>query len=725
MKMKTIKNNFKKKRSNKKTIKNEKNDCEKSANTFNSFVKEYEKTHVFKNKKNIGINKELNNLISLHKTPAGVTAQNDFFTFINYLWILQQSKNINKKKDKKYYVQVDNFRMTQEKVFHQLIDIVKETKQNQVKNLYNSILSLDQKSLEKCVREQTQKIDEYIASNKLIDFLAYINKNEIVSWGCPIYWKMMADEKNPGVFIGHITSPVMGMYEYEILAEPAEMNDEARKYRDFYKRKRIENITIIFDTMLEKNHGLTGADVWDVEFELFTMLGCSEIKIDSDEYYNVLNAEQSLEYGFNWTDFSKALGYKTPPKKFIAASLNYLKCVMKLLTDNWKSPKWKSYWYYIYLRQMSRFGDSYEKLLYGFAGKFIQAQDVIFPRELLPIFALSMGFNSFLTKEYLAKYKKQENIDYVKNMAEDLKLVFIRILKRNTWLTEKTKKYAILKLNHLKLIVGSPEIKHEDPSIIFSSKDAWGNMEKIMNWRSELFVSLDNNPMIDIPYIDWREMPFKLIGKQSYIVNAYYTPIENSIYIPLAYIQKPFIDLEERGIEYNLAHIGFTISHELSHSLDNIGSKYDYNGKLFNWWSSKDREKYDFKLKDIVKQYEVFAGYDDINFDVHMSLSEDLADISGLAICEEYLRDFQDKNDDIAYIRKLSFSAFFCYYAIQARQAISKKAISAQLKNNPHPLDKYRVNCTLARLELFKSIYEVKKTDKMYWESSDTFWGHD
>ena len=132
-----------------------------------------------------------------------------------------------------------------------------------------------------------------------------------------------------------------------------------------------------------------------------------------------------------------------------------------------------------------------------------------------------------------------------------------------------------------------------------------------------------------------------------------------------------------------------------------------------------------FQKNGNVAQYETFAGYDDIKFDVHMSLSEDLADISGLAICEEYLRDFQDKNEDIAYIRKLSFEAFFCYYAIQARQAIAKKAIAAQLKNNPHPLDKYRVNCTLARLELFKSIYEIGKKDKMYWEASDTFWGHD
>jgi predicted metalloendopeptidase len=73
----------------------------------------------------------------------------------------------------------------------------------------------------------------------------------------------------------------------------------------------------------------------------------------------------------------------------------------------------------------------------------------------------------------------------------------------------------------------------------------------------------------------------------------------------------------------------------------------------------------------------------------------------------------------------LSFEAFFCYYAIQARQAISKKAITAQLKNNPHPLDKYRVNCTLARLELFKTIYNIQKNDKMYWKNRDTFWGHD
>jgi predicted metalloendopeptidase len=108
--------------------------------------------------------------------------------------------------------------------------------------------------------------------------------------------------------------------------------------------------------------------------------------------------------------------------------------------------------------------------------------------------------------------------------------------------------------------------------------------------------------------------------------------------------------------------------------------------------------------------------------DATLSTGENLADISGFAICEEYLRDFQDKNDDIIPIRSVSFEAFFIYLAVQARQKIFDEAIQAQLKTNPHPLDKYRTNCPLSRLELFRSLNNIKKGDKMYWKNMDTIW---
>ena len=307
-------------------------------------------------------------------------------------------------------------------------------------------------------------------------------------------------------------------------------------------------------------------------------------------------------------------------------------------------------------------------------------------------------------------------------MAEDLKVVFIRIIKRNQWLQPKTKEKALKKLYNFNLEVGSPKSLREDPLLNYSDDDAWGNMLKISQWRHDKAVILEGKKALDIPVMDWAQFPPKFIGTQAYVVNASYTPSKNGIYIPLGYIQKPFVDLEERGIEYNLAHIGFTLGHEMSHALDDSGSKYDETGKLNDWWTDKDKKKFKKIQEDVIKQYEVFASYDGIKFDAAPSIGEDLADISGLTICREYLRDFQIKNEDILPIKSLSFEAFFVYFAYQQRQQISQKAIQAQLKTNPHPLDKYRTNVPLSRIPLFRTIYNIKKGNKMWWHSTNRIW---
>ena len=103
-------------------------------------------------------------------------------------------------------------------------------------------------------------------------------------------------------------------------------------------------------------------------------------------------------------------------------------------------------------------------------------------------------------------------------------------------------------------------------------------------------------------------------------------------------------------------------------------------------------------------------------------MGENLADISGLTICREYLRDFQIKSETILPIKKLSFEAFFIYYAHQQRQHINEKALTAQLKTNPHPLDKYRTNIPLSRLPLFRTMYNIKRGDKMWWSSTSRVW---
>jgi predicted metalloendopeptidase len=247
-------------------------------------------------------------------------------------------------------------------------------------------------------------------------------------------------------------------------------------------------------------------------------------------------------------------------------------------------------------------------------------------------------------------------------------------------------------------------------------------MVKIYKWRHEKFIELEGKHEIDMPMMDWTQYPVKMTGTQAYIVNASYTPSKNSIYINLGYIQKPFVDLDERGIEYNLAHLGFTIGHEMSHGFDDMGSQYDAEGKLHDWWTAEDKRKFKAIQQEVIKQYEDFAARDGIKFDAAIGIGEDLADISGMAICDEYLQDFQENNKDLIPIRYLSYEVFYVYYAFQQKQQVSKKALSAQLKTNPHPLDKYRCNIPLSRSQIFRALYNVKKGDGMWWKNTNTVW---
>jgi putative endopeptidase len=700
--------------------------------SFKPFESEYEKTHK-KSLKDSDVEKTLITMFKTPFSPSKITPQNDFYTYINYRWLTTTELNAkNLPKTQKYFVQIDDFRLTQHKVYQQLIDIVDDytknnhcKKANMIRNIYTSLLTLDPKVAQDHIHVTVKEHDEKIKENDLWKFLAHINSNEIISWGCPIYWMLMADEKNSTTFKNYINVPELSLYNTDLYFSTEELPDELpadKQYRLLVQKKFVEYVDNIFDACLGKNHGMSGKDVFDVEREIVNAMSCDDKKIkESVNFYNVVTKEESLsKYGFDWIQFATHLGYSRVPDTFICSGLNYLKCICTIMKEQWTTLKWRSYWTYIYLRQIIRFDKNLIHIHYDFNGKFIHGIPEQFPWEIYPIFGLSVTFNNFLTAEYVKKYSDQSVINYTKNMGEDLTKIFKRIIERNTWLSPKTKKYALLKLEHITFDIVQPRKMTEDPILEYRANDPWYNLLLITKWRTRQNILLNGKSVVDVPMVSWDA--FKLVGQQAYIVNAMYTPTLNSIYIPLGYLQKPFVDLDERGIEYNLSHIGYTIAHELSHSLDDMGSQYDYKGNLFNWWTEKDRRIYEAKQRDIIKQYETFASYDGLKFDAVPSIGEDLADISGVAICQEYLRDFQDKNQDIVPIRSLSFQAFYTYFAMQNRQHIYKEAILAQLKTNPHPPDKYRSNVPLSRLKLFRSLYNIKEGDKMWWHSTDTVW---
>jgi predicted metalloendopeptidase len=691
---------------------------------FKNYFKNKKGDKLKKNTKYDTVGKELVNAFKQPIAPKHISPKDDFYTYVNYDWL----KEMKHKKMKKYYTRVDSFRMLQEKVYYQLIDIVKaytskhsDHKSNMIRNVYESFLHLDEESCERHWAKIKQELEDIFKNKTCTDLLIYMNRNETVACFCPISFSIITDEKDSQINRCHITSPMLSYYD-DALYETDDDDDENEYKKEFNKRFKMF-VSSAFKLAFEKDgDDFDPHDVIEVEKQMLDAMNSYDPDVkEAEDGYNVVSAQEAHEkYHLSWNEMTKGLGFKTTPRFFITDNLNYLHKITGILRENWNSKKWQTYFYYCFFKQMMCFHRSWRPIYFNFFGKFVKGQQTMLPQEIFPVFGLSYCFNTFLTEEYINKYANGAYIRWASNLAYDLKTVFMRIIERNKWMSPKTKKYALLKLQHIRVDMAHPPYLVPDPDITYSKNDAWGNIIACNAWRLNLLIETEGKHYIDLPMVDWGTY-FSLIGNQAYIVNAFYDPTKNNIYLPLAYLQKPFLDGDERGIEYNLAYIGYTIGHELSHSLDDMGSMYDYKGNLFNWWTPHDHKIFQSKVNDVIRQYETFAARDGIKMDGSLSVGENLADISGLAIIQEYLRDFQITDDYIIPIKKLSFETLFMYIAYQWRSFVSKESIQSELKINPHPLDKYRANCPLARLDLFKSIYNIKKGDGMYWHS-DTIW---
>jgi putative endopeptidase len=653
--------------------------------------------------------------------------KNNYYGYVNDEWF---RNNDIEKKEKNYYVQYDNFRIKQEEVYYKLIDYVEKFIKNNptskkaiaISNLYESLKSNTLKQTLKRVEAVLVQLDGYMENKDMYGLLAMLNSNETVSWMCPIHWYIMPDEKNVKQYISHMTFGQLGIYDYLIYYDLPTDNADRKKYKKSVKTEYIKYIGEVFVACVGKERAkkYNPTDIWDVEMELLNAIGCDmHIKSDPNYYNKISSKELETKYEFDWSLFTKKLGYAEPPKQIVVTSLNGIKCVVSLVKEKWNSPKWQTFWLFIQFKQMIRFEDSLRYIHYNFYKKFLEGQPVDMPSKIYPIFGLSLMFNTFLAEQYVEHNYNPLYVNYVKHLVDDLKELFIKKIEVNTWLSPPTKKAALAKLRKLEIVVGKPANLRYDPIFDYRADDPLANVGMLLSWKHKKYIQLEGKPVIDVPDFDWNA--FKITGTQCYMVNAYYRPNSNSIYVPLAYLQKPFIDLEERGLEYNLVYIGYTLGHELSHALDNTGSKFDADGNLNNWWTDADREVFNVKVKDVVKQYETFAARDGITFDAKLSVGEDLADISGMALVEAYLLDNQVANNESTRIKKMNLAKLYMNLAIQGQQQIYKDAIQAQLIMNPHPLGKYRVNCSMARLELFKTIYNIKKGDGMWW-NNDTIW---
>lgn len=662
-----------------------------------------------------------------------LSPKTDFYMFINHAWMKEQEIKIQYKKF--YFTKLDSFRFVQNTVNHRIINLANEFyKQNntpvarKVENIMNSMKfsNFTYEKIKPHIDDVIAQHAKYVKNDDLIGYMAFINRNEIVSWGCPISWSMSQDEKDAVNTRSHISSPQLSFYDWDLYITPKSNKKYTDEFRLEFNQKFCEFVQDLFDLMLGKGHGHKPEDVLKCEIEIYNSIMCFEPEHTSMDFYNVVSASESVkDCNFDWQKFAKGLGYKSVPSSYITPNKSFIKCMMTKLETHWKNEMWKTYWYYIYFRQFCMYYKPAKILRFNFFKKYVTGQQAHYPEKLYPIFALSYCFNTLMSRLYVAKYVKQQAVYIADTLGNDLRMVFIRIINENMWLHEETKRQAIQKLEKISIETIYPKYMIEDFDVTYPEGDAYGIMLAQTYAMCDYYITREGKHFTEITSIDFSvNSGPALNGTQPYVVNAFYNPTKNNIYVPAAILQEPFITLRAKGLEYNLAHIGYTFGHELSHCLDNTGRLFDYKGNKVNWWTPDDEAKFNTKVKDVIKQYELFASWDGIDMDASGMVGESMADISGLEICTSYLNLYLNETEAIEKVKEASFKEFFIYIAYQWREAIYKQAVRFNIKTNPHPLVKYRTNCPLARLKIYKKLYDVKKGDRMYW-NNDTIWSND
>jgi len=396
------------------------------------------------------------------------------------------------------------------------------------------------------------------------------------------------------------------------------------------------------------------------------------------------------------------------PKKILLKQPKYIKRAMFYLTKYWNSPFFDTYWSYKLFIKARTFHSKLHDLGFLFFGKVLYNVQKKSPQTDIMLGNMKLCMNFHLNKIYIEKTKT--STQFCEYLLKTAKLVLITRLKANTWLEQSTIKKAIKKVEKLKVYIGHKPRMDKEHHVQFVPDNMLQNYINFVRWFSlDSIKRIKSNIFPDIHYLG---------DMDSYDVNASYSELSNSIFIPSGILQPPFMDTNKSFI-YNLSFLGIIICHELIHALDDEGCKYDENGVYKNWWSLNDKKRYKDIKTAVVKLFKHFTkNTDEIE---ELKLGENIADISSMGIVEDILEQYLNENnvtDKITYFKEFYFS-----YATLYKKK-NYKSFCDTIKHDYHSYSKYRVNCVLANSPKFKECFGITPKDKMYYfdELTQSIW---
>ncbi|KAK5661109.1 hypothetical protein OQA88_10999 [Cercophora sp. LCS_1] len=245
------------------------------------------------------------------------------------------------------------------------------------------------------------------------------------------------------------------------------------------------------------------------------------------------------------------------------------------------------------------------------------------------------GLGWMLDRFFVERAFPEAAKDFGGQVVFDIKNQLIAKLERSIWMDAETAGKAREKVRNI-----SPHIGYPTQSPDITNPDALKSFYKTLSVRSTThfqnalsiarFAVKDKWSTMGKP-VDHGRWPTSVT-----IVDASYHPAGNSIMIPAGIMQFPIwsVDVPDY-VTYGA--FGFVIGHEVSHSLDATGRRYDENGRYgADWWTNKTAEAFMERAECFVGQYSNFTvpgpGGRSLHVNGRLTLDDNIADAGGVSM---------------------------------------------------------------------------------------------
>jgi putative endopeptidase len=311
--------------------------------------------------------------------------------------------------------------------------------------------------------------------------------------------------------------------------------------------------------------------------------------------------------------------------------------------------------------------------------------------------ALGEAVGSLYAKAYFSAAAKAHALALVDNIKATLRTDITTL----PWMSQATRKYAIVKLDAMRKKIGYPDKPIQYTTLIPEADSYLANRYRAGKFAWDYDMAKIGKPTDRDVWGDYAQT-----------VNAQYNPSTNDITFPAGILQAPFYDVTSDDA-LNYGAIGAIIGHEMTHGFDDQGRLYDAAGNQSNWWTSEDAKRFAARTTCISNLYDTLSVDATLKQKGALVLGEAIADLGGTTLAYKAFERAEAGKPRVKIQGFTPEQRFFLSYATVWSENVRPAAARLQANTDVHALGRNRVMGTLLNMPQFAKAWHCPLRAKM------------